>query len=50
MPKTVSHQTPIEISAIGEGLHDVYSGMENILKRILKFKGVAIPALSSSHH
>jgi uncharacterized protein YutE (UPF0331/DUF86 family) len=42
-------QTPVELSAIGAGLHQVYSGMENILKRILKFKGVAVPALSSSH-
>jgi uncharacterized protein YutE (UPF0331/DUF86 family) len=44
-----SPQTPIELSAIGAGLHHVYSGMENILKRILRFKGVAIPASFSSH-
>ena len=44
-----SAQTPVELSAIGAGLHHVYSGMENILKRILKFKGIAIPASSSSH-
>jgi uncharacterized protein YutE (UPF0331/DUF86 family) len=47
--KQRSQQTPIELSAIGAGLHHVYSGMENILKRILKFIGVATPDSSSSH-
>lgn len=47
--KNRSQQTPVELSSIGAGLLHVYSGMENILKRILKFKGVAITAPSSSH-
>lgn len=47
--KNRSQQTPVELSAIGAGLHHVYSGMENILKRILKFKGVPITASSPSH-
>lgn len=42
-------KTIIELAAIGAFLHNIYSGMENILKRILKFKGIAIPGAQSSH-
>ncbi len=42
-------KTIIELAAIGTFLHNVYSGMENILKRILKFKGITVPGSQSSH-
>lgn len=42
-------KTVIELAAIGTFVHNVYSGMENILKRILKFEGVTIPDSPSSH-
>lgn len=42
-------KTIIELAAIGTFLHNIYSGMENILKRILKFQGIAIPGSQSSH-
>ncbi len=42
-------KSAIELSAIGSFLHHCYTGMENILKRILKFKRVIIPSSGSSH-
>ncbi len=42
-------KTVIELAAIGTFLHNIYSGMENILKRILKFEGVTIVSSHSSH-
>jgi hypothetical protein len=42
-------KTIIELAAIGAFLHNIYSGMENILKRILKFEGITIPGSQSSH-
>ena len=39
----------VELSAIGASLHHCYSGMENIIKRILKSKKIFVPASSSSH-
>jgi hypothetical protein len=42
-------KTIIESAAIGTFLHNAYSGMENILKRILKFKGDTIVSSPSSH-
>ena len=33
----------IELAAIGTFLHNIYNGMENILKQILKIKGINIP-------
>lgn len=44
-----SKKSAIEISAIASFLHHRYTGMENILKRILKFKKVRIPSSASSH-
>lgn len=44
-----SHKSAIELSAIGSFLHHVYTGMENILKRILKYKRINIPDSASSH-
>ncbi|MCB0190863.1 MAG: hypothetical protein KDJ65_02865 [Anaerolineae bacterium] len=42
-------KTIIESAAIATFLHNVYSGIENILKRILKFKGDTIVSSPSSH-
>lgn len=44
-----SEKSLIELSAIGSFLHHCYTGMENILNRILKFKKVKIPSSASSH-
>lgn len=44
-----SERSSIELSAIGSFLHHCYTGMENILKRILKFNKVKIPGSASSH-
>ena len=42
-----SEKSAIELSAIGSFLHHCYNGIENILKRILKFKEVKIPDSAS---
>ncbi len=39
----------IEWSAIGVCLHHCYTGIENILKQILKFQQILIPSSASSH-
>lgn len=39
----------IEFSAIGACLHHCYTGMENIVKRIVKFRQVPLPTSASSH-
>ncbi len=39
----------IEWSAIGACLHHCYTGMENMLKRILKFQQVLLSRSASSH-
>ena len=44
-----SEKSAIELSAIGSFLHHSYTGMENILIRILKFKKAKIPRSASSH-
>jgi len=44
-----SEKSVIELSAIGSFLHHSYTGMENILNRILKFMRVKIPGSASSH-
>jgi uncharacterized protein YutE (UPF0331/DUF86 family) len=44
-----SEKSAIELSAIGSFLHHCYTGMENILTRILKFKKVKISSSASSH-
>ncbi len=38
-----------ELAAMGSFIHNVYTGIENILKRILKFKQIIIPDSPSSH-
>ena len=42
-------KSAIELSAIGSFLHHIYTGMENILKRIIRFKNINIPDSTSSH-
>ena len=44
-----AEQTIIELTAMGTFIHNAYNGMENILKRILKFKKVSVPNSRSSH-
>ncbi len=42
-------KTIVELSAIGASLHHCYTGIENMLKRILKFQNISIPSSASSH-
>ncbi|MBI5409392.1 MAG: hypothetical protein HZA14_08505 [Nitrospirae bacterium] len=42
-------KTVIELAAIGTFLHNIYSGIENILKQILKSKGIGIPKSDMWH-
>lgn len=42
-------KSAIELSAMGSFLHHIYTGMENILKRIIRYKNVNIPDSTSSH-
>lgn len=42
-------RTFVELAAIATCLHNAYSGMENILKRILKYIKVPQPDSTSSH-
>jgi len=42
-------KTVVELAAIATFLQNTYNGIENILKRILKFKKVYIPSSESSH-
>ena len=42
-------KTAVELAAISTFLQNTYNGIENILKRILKFKGISIPVSESWH-
>ena len=42
-------KTVIELAAIATFLQNTYNGMENILKRILKFKNISIPRSETYH-
>lgn len=39
----------VELAAIATFLHNTYNGIENILKRLLKFKGISISPSESWH-
>ncbi|MFX1256678.1 MAG: hypothetical protein ACFFAN_02380 [Promethearchaeota archaeon] len=41
--------TIIELAAIATFLQKAYNGMENIIKRMLKFKGISIPSTEFWH-
>ncbi|MCD5425559.1 MAG: hypothetical protein LRZ92_03745 [Methanosarcinaceae archaeon] len=42
-------KTVVELAAISMFLQNMYNGMENIVKRVLKFKGMSIPVSKSWH-
>jgi len=42
-------RTIIELAAIATFIHNIYNGVENILKRILKSKGITIPRSETWH-
>jgi uncharacterized protein YutE (UPF0331/DUF86 family) len=42
-------KTVVELAAISTFLQNTYNGIENILKRILKFKGISISTSESWH-
>jgi uncharacterized protein YutE (UPF0331/DUF86 family) len=42
-------RSTIELAAIATFLHNIYNGIENILKQILKTKGTQIPRTETSH-
>ncbi len=44
-----NEKTVIELAAIATFLHNIYNGIENILKQILKSKGIEIPESSTWH-
>ncbi|RLG20499.1 hypothetical protein DRN74_05315 [Candidatus Micrarchaeota archaeon] len=42
-------KTLIELAAIATFLYNAYNGMENILKRILRYRGITLPSSESWH-
>lgn len=42
-------KTPVELAGIGTFLHNIYNGIENILKQILSSQGIQIPSSNSWH-
>jgi uncharacterized protein YutE (UPF0331/DUF86 family) len=47
--RTRRRKTVVELAAIAVFLHNIYNGMENLLKRILRFKKVHVLNSGTSH-
>ncbi len=45
----IKEKSVIELAAIATFLHNIYNGIENILKRILKAKNIIIPKSDTWH-
>ncbi len=43
------NKSVIELAAIGTFLHNIYNGIENILKQVLKIKDIKIPKSDTWH-
>jgi hypothetical protein len=49
LAKSKDEKTVIELAAIGTFLHNIYNGIENILKRVVAAKKIEIPASVTWH-
>lgn len=47
--KDKPNKTPVELAGVGTFLHNIYNGVENILKQILGSCGIQIPDSDSWH-
>jgi len=47
--KNKSNKSIVELAGIGTFLHNIYTGIENILKQILSSQGIQIPNSDSWH-
>ncbi len=45
----IKEKSTIELAAIATFLHNIYNGIENILKQALKAKGTKLPKSETSH-
>jgi uncharacterized protein YutE (UPF0331/DUF86 family) len=49
LAKSKKEKTVIELAAIGTFLHNIYNGIENILKRVVVAKNIEIPVSVTWH-
>jgi len=49
LAKSKDEKTVIELAAIGTFLHNIYNGIENILKRVVKARNIEIPVSVTWH-
>jgi uncharacterized protein YutE (UPF0331/DUF86 family) len=42
-------RTFVELAAIATCLHNAYNGIENLLKRVLKYRGIVLPVSTTPH-